>query len=177
MEPAGGVLEVRLVDLMLNEAVAQRHALRPGAYVRLTVRDTGCGIEPTLMARIFDPYFTTKEVGQGTGMGLAIVHGIVKHHGGSISAQSALGQGASFQVYLPVREAATVLASPQTVSLSLGQECILFIDDESALVRMGQEYLVQPAGITQRVPLVATRRISRAVWFSCTSIESVSDVD
>ena len=141
MEPAGGVLEVRLVDLMLNEAVAQRHALRPGAYVRLTVRDTGCGIEPTLMARIFDPYFTTKEVGQGTGMGLAIVHGIVKHHGGSISAQSALGQGASFQVYLPVREAATVLASPQTVSLSLGQECILFIDDESASVRMGKEYL------------------------------------
>ena len=92
MEPAGGVLEVSLVDLTLDEAAASRHDLRPGAYVRLTVRDTGCGIEPTIMARIFDPYFTTKEVGKGTGMGLAVVHGIVKHHGGAISAQSALGQ-------------------------------------------------------------------------------------
>jgi PAS domain S-box-containing protein len=141
MEPAGGVLEVRLGDLMLDEAAARRHDLWPGAYVSLTVRDTGCGIEPTVMARIFDPYFTTKEVGKGTGMGLAVVHGIVKHHGGAISAQSALGQGALFQVYLPVREAATILASPQTVSLSLGQERILFIDDESALVSMVKEYL------------------------------------
>ena len=141
MEPAGGILEVSLVDLTLDEAAASRHDLRPGAYVRLTVRDTGCGIEPTIMARIFDPYFTTKEVGKGTGMGLAVVHGIVKHHGGAISAQSALGQGASFQVYLPVREAATVLVSPQTVSASSGQERILFIDDEPALVRMGKECL------------------------------------
>ena len=120
MEPAGGVLEVSLVDLTLDEAAARRHDLRPGSYVRLTVWDTGCGIAPTIMARIFDPYFTTKEVGNGTGMGLAVVHGIVKHYGGAISAQSALGQGASFQVYLPVREAATVLASPQTVSALVG---------------------------------------------------------
>ncbi len=141
MEQAGGVIEVRLVDLALDEAAAQLHDLRPGSYVRLTVCDTGCGIEPTIMARIFDPYFTTKEVGKGTGMGLAVVHGIVKHHGGAISAQSELGQGASFQVYLPVREAETVLASPQTVSLSSGQERILFIDDEPALVSMGKECL------------------------------------
>jgi CheY-like chemotaxis protein len=141
MEHAGGVIEVRLVDLALDEAAAQLHDLRPGSYVRLTVCDTGCGIEPTIMARIFDPYFTTKEVGKGTGMGLAVVHGIVKHHGGAISAQSELGQGASFQVYLPVREAETALASPQTVSLSSGQERILFIDDEPALVSMGKECL------------------------------------
>jgi PAS domain S-box-containing protein len=141
MEPAGGVLEVNLVDLTLDEAAASRHDLRPGAYVRLTVRDTGCGIEPTIMARIFDPYFTTKEVGKGTGMGLAVVHGIVKHHGGAISAQSALGQGSSFRVYLPVREAATVLVSPQNVSSVSGQERILFIDDEPALVSMGKECL------------------------------------
>jgi two-component system cell cycle sensor histidine kinase/response regulator CckA len=141
MEHAGGVIEMRLVDLALDEAAAQLHDLRPGSYVRLTVCDTGCGIEPTIMARIFDPYFTTKEVGKGTGMGLAVVHGIVKHHGGAISAQSELGQGASFQVYLPVREAEAVLASPQTVSLSSGQERILFIDDEPALVSMGKECL------------------------------------
>jgi two-component system, cell cycle sensor histidine kinase and response regulator CckA len=141
MEPAGGVLEVSLVALTLDEATARCHALPPGAYVRLTVQDTGCGIEPTIMAKIFDPYFTTKEVGKGTGMGLAVAHGLVKHHGGAISAQSAPGQGASFQVYLPVREAATVLVSPQSVSLSSGQERILFIDDEPALVSLGQECL------------------------------------
>jgi PAS domain S-box-containing protein len=141
MEYAGGVLAVSLVDLALDEIAAQRHELRPGSYVRLTVRDTGGGIAPAIMGRIFDPYFTTKEVGKGTGMGLAVVHGIVTHHGGAISVQSVLGQGASFQVYLPVREAEPILPSPPPVSLSSGQERILFIDDEPALVSMGKEFL------------------------------------
>jgi CheY-like chemotaxis protein len=93
------------------------------------------------MGRIFDPYFTTKEVGKGTGMGLAVVHGIVTQHGGAIRVQSVPDQGASFQVYLPVQEAAPRLAAPPTESLSSGQGCILFIDDEQALVSMGQEFL------------------------------------
>jgi len=138
---AGGVLDVSLVDLALDEMSAQRHELKPGSYVRLTVRDTGGGIAPAIMGRIFDPYFTTKEVGKGIGMGLAVVHGIVTHHGGAISVQSVLGQGASFQVYLPVWEAEPLLASPPTVSLSSGQERILFIDDEQAVVSMGKEFL------------------------------------
>ena len=141
MEDAAGVIEVRLVDLALDEMAAQRHELRPGAYVRLTVRDTGGGIAPAIMGRIFDPYFTTKEVGKGTGMGLAVVHGIVAHHGGAISVQSVLGQGASFQVYLPVREAEPLLASPPTILLPSGQERLLFIDDEPALVSIGKEFL------------------------------------
>jgi CheY-like chemotaxis protein len=142
MEYTGGVIEVRLVDLTLDEIAAQRHELKPGSYVQLTVRDTGGGIAPAIMGRIFDPYFTTKEVGKGTGMGLAVVHGIVTHHGGTISVQSVLDQGASFQVYFPVREAEPLPTSPPpTVSLSLGQECILFIDDEQALVSMGKEFL------------------------------------
>jgi len=141
MEHAGGVLAVSLVDLALDEMAAQRYELRPGSYIRLTVRDTGSGIAPTIMGKIFDPYFTTKEAGKGTGMGLAVVHGIVTHHGGAINVQSVLGQGASFQVYLPVREAEPTLASSPTVSLSSGQECILFIDDEQALVSIGQEFL------------------------------------
>jgi PAS domain S-box-containing protein len=141
MEYAGGVLEVSLVALVLDEMAAQRHELRPGSYVQLTVRDTGGGIAPAIMGRIFDPYFTTKEVGKGTGMGLAVVHGMVTHHGGAISAQSVLGQGTSFQVYLPVREAEPLLASPPTVSLPSGQERILFIEDEQALVSIGKEFL------------------------------------
>jgi len=141
MEDAGGVLEVRLVDLALDERAAQRHELKPGAYVRLTVRDTGRGIAPAIIGRIFDPYFTTKEVGKGTGMGLAVVHGIVTHHGGVIRVQSEVGQGASFQVYLPAREAEPRLASPLTVSVLSGQERILFLDDEPALVSIGKEFL------------------------------------
>jgi PAS domain S-box-containing protein len=141
MEYAGGVLEVSLVDVALDELAAQRHDLRPGSYVRLTVRDTGGGIAPAIMGRIFDPYFTTKEVGKGTGLGLAVVHGIVTQHGGAISVHSVLGQGASFQVYLPVRAAEPLLASPLTVSLSAGQERILFIDDEPALASMGKAIL------------------------------------
>jgi PAS domain S-box-containing protein len=141
MEEVGGVLEVSLVDLALDELAAPRQELRPGAYVQLTVRDTGGGIDPAIMEKIFDPYFTTKEVGKGTGMGLAVVHGIVAQHGGAISVQSVLGQGASFQVYLPVRDAEPLLASPPPVALSSGQERILFIDDEEALVRMGKACL------------------------------------
>jgi PAS domain S-box-containing protein len=141
MEYTGGVLTVSLVDLTLDETAAQRHELKPGAYVQLTVRDTGCGIAPAIMGRIFDPYFTTKEVGKGTGMGLAVVHGIVTHHGGAIRVQSVQDQGASFQVYLPVREAAHLPVFSPPVSLSSGQGRILFIDDEQALVSMGQAFL------------------------------------
>jgi CheY-like chemotaxis protein len=142
MEYTGGVLEVSLVDLTLGEIAAQRQKLKPGSYVQLTVRDTGGGIAPAIMGRIFDPYFTTKEVGKGTGMGLAVVHGIITHHGGAISVQSVLDQGTSVQVYLPVREAEPLVASPlPTASLSSGQERILFIDDEPALGSMGKEFL------------------------------------
>src|SRR5262249_36481361 len=76
IKPTKKVLEVHLMNLILNETAAQHHDLRPGAYVCLTVQDTGCGIEPTIMTRIFDPYFTTKEMDQDTGIGLAVVHGI-----------------------------------------------------------------------------------------------------
>lgn len=101
-EPAGGVVEVSLVDTALDkDSAAPLDDLTPGGYVRLTVRDTGHGIEPAIIGRIFDPYFTTKEVGKGTGMGLAVVHGIVKQHGGAIHVQSEPGQGASFHVYFP----------------------------------------------------------------------------
>jgi PAS domain S-box-containing protein len=141
MEYTGGVIEVSLVDLTLDEIAAQRHELKPGFYVQLTVRDTGGGIAPAIMGRIFDPYFTTKAVGKGTGMGLAVVHGIVTHHGGAISVQSVLDHGSSFQVYLPVEAEPLPASPPPAVSLSSGQECILFIDDEQALVSLGKEFL------------------------------------
>ena len=105
MEETGGILEVHLEDIILNAQEASLyHHIKPGPYVRLTVRDTGHGIDAETMKRIFDPYFTTKDVGKGTGMGLAIVHGIVKRHDGAVSVQSEPGSGASFEILFPLIE-------------------------------------------------------------------------
>ena len=102
MRETGGVIEVRLepVDLPADCTTVTAD-LKAGPYVRLTVRDTGHGMAPEIMERIFEPFFTTKNMGEGTGMGLAVVHGIVTSHGGAITVESAPGQGATFAVYLP----------------------------------------------------------------------------
>lgn len=102
MRETGGLLEVRLTQMhLLPTASAVHPDLRPGAYARLEVRDTGHGIKPELLGRIFEPFFTTKDVGQGSGMGLAVAHGIVASHGGAITVRSTLGAGTTFVVYLP----------------------------------------------------------------------------
>ena len=143
MRETGGVLEVRLEALEVDATTAHHADLRPGPYVRLTVRDTGPGIPPDLLERIFEPFFTTKEVGQGTGMGLAMVHGIVTNHGGVVTASSVPGQGATFEVYLP-RIAATTLDDNATEEpIPRGHERILLVDDEVAIARLGQELLVR----------------------------------
>ena len=93
MEENGGVLRMSLNRVVLDETMTRRYDLTPGSYVNLVVSDTGNGIDPKIIDRIFDPYFTTKETGKGAGMGLAIVHGIVKNHDGAISVKSELGSG------------------------------------------------------------------------------------
>lgn len=107
MGDGGGTLEVSLENIELDEdGVIRYHDLCPGKYVRLTVSDTGHGMEPEIVDRIFDPYFTTSEVGHGTGMGLSVVHGIVKSHGGVITADSEPGKGTALRVLLPAIEEA-----------------------------------------------------------------------
>lgn len=102
MRQTGGILEIKTDRIEIDEVLAHAHAaLQPGPHMRLTIRDSGHGIAPDVMERIFDPFFTTKGVGQGTGMGLAIVHGMVTKHGGAITAESSLGQGDTFTTYLP----------------------------------------------------------------------------
>jgi PAS domain S-box-containing protein len=142
MREKGGVLEIELDDLNLDsETVSQFEDLNPGSYLRLTVKDTGHGIDPEVIERIFEPYFTTKGVGEGTGMGLAVVHGIVKSHGGYITAKSELGKGTTFQILFPKYEEDIPKVSEPTVRFHQGTERILFVDDEKAVVDAIQSML------------------------------------
>ncbi len=102
MGAKGGVLEVTLGEAEVTDEIAAGHAaLEPGRYLKLTVNDTGCGMDEETVRRIFDPFYTTKEVGKGTGMGLAVVHGIVTSHGGAITVASEPGRGTRFDIYFP----------------------------------------------------------------------------
>jgi PAS domain S-box-containing protein len=142
MRDTGGILEVRLDTVELDTAAVAHYAeLAPGSYVRLTIRDTGHGMPPEVVTRVFEPFFTTKGVGQGTGMGLAVVHGIVTSHGGAITLQSTPGQGTTCEVYLPRLDMVVDDAIGGDESLPLGKGVILFIDDEAAIARVGQQML------------------------------------
>ena len=115
--------------------------LTPGNYVRLTVTDTGCGMDNAVMDRIFAPYFTTKGVGEGTGLGLSVVLEIVKSHGGAITVDSEPGKGTTFDVFLPASEAVAQDQPRRGEALPKGSERILLIDDESALIKTGKQVL------------------------------------
>ena len=129
--------------------------VKPGLYMRLTVGDTGTGIAPEIVDKIFDPFFTTKKTGAGTGLGLAVVHGIVKQCDGHITVDSTAGKGATFSVYLPkIAEASTDEPASEEV-IPTGSERILLVDDEKALLETGEEVLTK-LGYT-----VISRMISR----------------
>ena len=140
--PDGGVIVITLKNIELDEDTSdQCSKLNPGRYVNLAVSDTGHGISQEKIDRIFDPYFTTKEVGKGTGMGLAVVHGIVKGHNGLITVESELGKGTTFSIFFPVVEREVVVEAETDEELPTGSERILFIDDEESLVKIGHQRL------------------------------------
>jgi CheY-like chemotaxis protein len=142
MGDASGVLSVELrnEDLDLKKA-AQYPELGPGAYVRLSIGDTGHGMDAATLDRIFDPYFTTKAQDKGTGMGLAVVHGIVKGHGGGIRVQSKPGEGTRFDILFPVMGRKMESETEELKALPTGDEHILFIDDEDTLIDLGKSML------------------------------------
>ncbi len=140
-----GRLEISMDLVDLNaEDLPKGRALLPGRYAWLAVNDTGCGIEPETLDRIFDPFFTTKEIGKGTGMGLAVVQGIVESHDGFIIADSEAGKGARFSVYLPLCDSQPLDATPAAEpdgDLPQGHENILIVDDEEALLEVSGQWL------------------------------------
>jgi CheY-like chemotaxis protein len=139
METTGGILTVRLSEEIVDEGDSR---LKAGPYAVISVSDTGCGIEQENIDRIFDPYFTTKEVGKGSGMGLSVVHGIVKSNEGVIRVESAPGDGSTFTVFLPSAGS----QNPQEKRSSRptvpgGHEHILVVDDEPTISDMTRKRL------------------------------------
>ena len=142
MQDQGGILEVCLVDATPGGQVTPIDADPAfGTYVQLTVRDRGGGIDPQIIDRIFDPFFTTKKQGAGTGLGLAVAHGIVKSHGGIIDVDSHPGEGATFRVLLPAIDSFSKMDSEVKALLPRGRERILIVDDEPEVAIVIQKML------------------------------------
>ena len=164
MEVTGGTLTISLrnQELDLSDLITEPD-VQPGLFVDISVGDTGPGIPREIVDKIFDPFFTTKEVGKGTGMGLAIIHGIAKRSGGLVSFQSSPGEGTIFHVYLPVYISTSPQASEITPIelIQTGAERILYVDDEKMLAEMGKTML---------------ERLGYRVTIATTSIEALKTI-
>jgi signal transduction histidine kinase/ActR/RegA family two-component response regulator len=137
-----GEIEISLNAVDVKSADIPPYYQRPpGQYAKLRVQDTGSGMSPDTIKRIFDPFYTTKAVGKGTGMGLAVVHGIIETHGGFVVVNSALGKGSIFDVFFPMFEAIKVEEVKINTNLPKGTEHILFLDDEEMLAQLGSTIL------------------------------------
>ena len=146
MHARGGVLSVNISEVEADASLVSRYPnLKSGIYVRITVSDTGHGMDALVMKRIFEPYYTTKKASEGTGMGLAVALSIIKYHGGTITVYSEPLKGSTFQVYLPRIEEEIATNVELVESLPRGSERILFVDDEKVLADLGQEML-EPLG-------------------------------
>ena len=142
MREKGGLLEVSLVDVDLTSQDTDHIPdLEPGQYVKLIVSDTGTGMESSVKERILEPYFTTKDKGEGTGLGLAVVHGIVKSYDGAITVDSEPGKGTVFQIFLPLIKGKISSKSTSATQLPKGNERVLLVDDEMSILKVQQQML------------------------------------
>jgi len=141
--PAGGDLYIRTEKVTLDEKAAKPSDIPPGNYVKTSVTDTGVGMEKTIQEKIFDPFFSTRDASEGSGLGLASVYGIIKNHGGFINVYSEREKGTTFTIYLPASEKKTVkeVPHPDQGEPQYGQETILLVDDEEFITEIGQGLL------------------------------------
>ncbi|BHH83174.1 transporter substrate-binding domain-containing protein [Desulforhopalus sp. 52FAK] len=139
----GGVITVELSNEIITQAQSEHLLnLKTGRYVKLTVRDNGVGMSDEVLSRVFEPFYTTKDVGKGTGIGMAVVHGIVERHGGIIIADSKLNQGSTFTMFFPEHDGPHELHTDELPSLPAGNgENILFVDDEPSITQLGKRHL------------------------------------
>jgi nitrogen-specific signal transduction histidine kinase/ActR/RegA family two-component response regulator len=137
VELKGGQISVLLKEVSSENDDLADSVVDPGPYAMLSVADTGCGIDPTFIDKIFEPYFTTKEKGKGTGLGLAVVYGIVKKYGGDIKVYSELEKGTTFNVFIPLIEKDNdTIELTKMEKLEGGTERILLVDDEGSIVKL-----------------------------------------
>ena len=143
MRDTGGILEIALREVEFDEMEARQYpGVLPGKFQMLSISDTGCGMDRETISHIFEPFFTTKNRGEGTGLGLSVAHGIVKAHGGLITAYSEPGRGSTFNIYLPAAEGGSQASGAAPIGpLPSGDERVLFVDDEIDLVEIGREIL------------------------------------
>jgi PAS domain S-box-containing protein len=159
-----GEIEIALTEVEVGAGEAKSRDLAPGPYFKLSVRDTGAGMTPEVMEHIFEPFFTTKAPGEGTGMGLAVVHGIVSSHRGRIEVESRVGGGSAFHLFLPRADAEKPATEPSETSVPRGDGAVLLIDDDLQIVETVCEVL---EGLGYRVasehdPERGLRRFSEA---------------
>lgn len=139
--PGGGELTLSTENVILDEPFVKPHKMQPGRYVKISITDTGIGMDEATRQRVFEPFFTTKGRGRGTGLGLASAYGIVKNHGGIITLYSERGHGTTFNIYLPVSASATVADASLERQVMKGTETILIVDDEDIVLDVGVEVL------------------------------------
>jgi signal transduction histidine kinase len=142
MESSGGKMTVTITEATLDRSFNSMHAVfKPGNYIKITVADTGIGIAQHELEKIFDPYFTTKGGGEGTGLGLSVVHGIIQSHGGEIAIESKQNRGTTVTIYLPLSVKKTTADIQITQQLPKGSERILFVDDELPITNLSRQRL------------------------------------
>ena len=137
----GGTLEIETCNVSLGDEEARAHELPPGAYVMLSVRDSGSGMSPEVRERIFQPFFTTKAAGRGTGLGLAVVHGVVTQSGGAIDVDSTEGRGTTFHLWLPIAQTTPLSPPDDDVLTAASQGTLLVVEDDDDVRKLAMRAL------------------------------------
>jgi len=141
--PAGGQLYLKTANVHHDEDAVRGFEVKPGDYVRISVTDTGIGMDEEIRLRIFDPFFTTKKIGRGTGLGLASAYGIIKNHGGFITVDSEPGKGTTFNIYLPASRQKVPSGAKRPEATLAGTGTVLLVDDEDMILDIGREMLTK----------------------------------